>query len=61
MNMPVYERRFFLGLLTKEFEKREEETNESSNTISSSKGSRKTRISGDALKSKIKNGEIPLA
>lgn len=59
--MPVYERRFFLGLLTKEFEKREEETNESSNTISSSKGSRKTRISGDALKSKIKNGEIPLA
>lgn len=61
--MPTYERRFFLSLLTKEAKQREEETEkmreEIRNRNSSSKGSRNTRISGDALKAKMKNGEIP--
>jgi hypothetical protein len=61
--MPTYERRFFLSLLTKEAKQREEETErmreEIRNRNGSSKGSRNTRISGDALKTKMKNGEIP--
>ena len=61
--MPTYERRFFLSLLTKEAKQREEESEkmreEMRNKSNNSKGSRNTRISGDALKTKMKNGEIP--
>jgi len=61
--MPTYERRFFLSLLTKEAREREEEADRMREEIksrnSNSKGSRNTRISGDALKTKMKNGEIP--
>jgi len=61
--MPTYERRFFLSLLTKEAREREEEAErmreEIRNRGKNSKGSRSTRISGDALKTKMKNGEIP--
>ncbi len=61
--MPTYERRFFLSMLTKEAREREEETErmreEIRNRSNGSKGSRSTRISGDALKTKMKNGDIP--
>ena len=61
--MPTYERRFFLSLLTKEAKQREEESEkmreEMRNKSNNSKGNRNTRISGDALKTKMKNGEIP--
>lgn len=61
--MPTYERRFFLNMLTKEAREREEETErmreEMRNRSKDSKGSRSTRISGDSLKTKMKNGEIP--
>jgi hypothetical protein len=61
--MPTYERRFFLSLLTKEAREREEETErmreEIRNRSNGSKGSRSTRISGDALKTRMKNGDIP--
>ena len=61
--MPTYERRFFLSMLTKEAREREEEAermrDEIRNRNGNSKGSRNTRISGDALKTKMKNGEIP--
>lgn len=59
--MPIYERRFFLGLLTKDAKEREErmETIKHDNKNKNSKGSRSTRVSGEALKSRIKRGEIP--
>ena len=62
MNLPVNERRFFLGMLTKEAGEREEKMEEMKNKqkTSGSKGSRSTTVSGNALKSKIKSGEIPL-
>ena len=61
LSMPTYERRFFLSLLTKEARQREEETEKMREKAknSKSKGNRSTKISGDALKTKMKNGEIP--
>jgi hypothetical protein len=59
--MPTYERRFFLGLLnkeTREKEERIEELKEKAKT-NGGKGTRKTRVSGEALKTKLKSGEIP--
>lgn len=59
--MPTYERRFFLGLLTREHSKRMEEIEEMQNKQQTrgGKGSRTTRVSGEALKSKMKSGQIP--
>lgn len=63
MAMPTYERRFFLGLLTKDAREREEKMEEmrkSHQNNNNSKGSRNTRISGDQLKTRMQNGDIPL-
>jgi len=63
LSMPVYERRFFLGLLNKEnFEKQEkiEEMKEQAKT-SGSKGTRTTKISGQNLKNRMNNGDLPLS
>ena len=64
MAMPTYERRFFLGLLTKDAREREEKMEEMrkshQNNNNNSKGSRNTRISGDQLKTRMQNGDIPL-
>ena len=59
--MPTYERRFFLGLLNKEAREREERMEEmkAKQQTKGSKGNRTTRVSGDALKNKIRNGDIP--
>jgi hypothetical protein len=60
--MPTYERRFFLGLLTKEHRQREEQMEELQNKQQQSKGgkgSRQTRVSGQALKNKMQSGQIP--
>lgn len=59
--MPTYERRFFLGQKTRELVKKEEqmEKNREQQQSKNSKGSRTTRVSGDALKNKIKSGELP--
>ena len=61
LSMPTYERRFFLGLLNKEAREREERAEELRNKTQTknSKGSRTTRVTGDALKNKIKSGDIP--
>ena len=60
MNMPAYERRFFLGLLTKDaVEKQERYENMEVNKQTNSKGQRTTTISGDQLKTKMNNGDIP--
>ena len=62
MKMPTSERRFYLGQRTKEIVKLEEDAEKlrEQQKGKSSKGSRTTKISGDALKNKIKSGEIPL-
>jgi hypothetical protein len=59
--MPTYERRFFLSLLTKELREKQEysETISKNNQNKNAKGSRNSTISGDALKSRIRNGDIP--
>lgn len=61
MTMPVYERRFFLGLATKTAAEREEHIENMKAEASSrgSKGSRSTTVSGEALKTRMKNGDIP--
>jgi len=61
MMMPTYERRFFISLLIKQNEKKMEFIeNEKSNSVSTSKGKRQTKLSGNNLKNKLKDGEIPL-
>jgi hypothetical protein len=61
LSMPTYERRFFIKLLTKEHRRKKEEYNKMTNNSSNgSKGTRTTKISGDALKNKLSNGEIPM-
>jgi len=60
--MPTYERRFFLGLLNKETREKEEQLEtmkEKSKTING-KGNRTTKVSGEGLKNRMKNGDIPL-
>ena len=60
--MPVYERRFFLGLLNKDARDRAEQIEQMKETQNTkgSKGSRSTRVSGEALKTRMKSGDIPL-
>jgi hypothetical protein len=58
--MPTYERRFFLTTFINETEKRKEVAEEQQNNVSSGgKGTRTTKISGDMLKTRLKNGDIP--
>ena len=58
--MPTYERRFFLTTFINEKEKQKEHMEEQKNNVSSGgKGTRTTKISGEALKSRLKSGEIP--
>lgn len=56
MQMPTFERRKYLELFGQEIE-RKKELMDGARTNSSSGRGRKT-ISGDALKSKMRNGEI---
>ena len=63
MNMPVYERRFFIGLLTKEQSEKQAEIEKQREEAKTkgSKGNRTTKVSGQALKNKIKSGDLPLS
>lgn len=54
MRMPTYQRRFFLGLLSKTAEKRQEQIEEAQQ-----KAKGKKTLGGEALKAKIKSGQIP--
>lgn len=58
--MPTNERRYHIGLLNKKQEDAEEEKEKILKTKNNGKGSKQTKISGDALKAKLKSGEIPL-
>jgi hypothetical protein len=58
--MPTYERRFFLTTFINENEKRKEQMEESQgNATSGGRGTRTTKVSGEALKSRLRSGEIP--
>ncbi len=59
--MPTYERRFFIGQLTRDVIQREEhiEKMREQQKTQGTKGSRSTRVSGEALKNKMRNGDIP--
>ena len=60
MKMPTYERRLYIELYKSELEERKERLEEAQNNRSSGvKGTRTKTISGQALKSKMKNNEIP--
>ena len=60
MSMPVYERRFFINMLLKQHEKQKEMYDNQTVNNSNAKGSRQSKISGDALKTKMQTGQIPL-
>ncbi len=57
LSTPTYERKFFLSTLINENKKKSEMAEDSKHR--DSKGSRSKTISGEALKSKMKSGEIP--
>lgn len=59
MNMPTNERRFYLSRHYKRISEQTEQI-ENNKKHSGGKGKRSTSISGSALKSKMKNGDIPL-
>lgn len=59
--LPVYERRYFLSLKAREINKQKEHHEEQTKAAkSNSKGNRTSTVSGDALKNRMKNGDIPL-
>lgn len=60
MRMPTFERRFYIQMYREEMEKQEEELKEiKNNKKSGGKGTRSSTISGEALKSRMKNNQIP--
>ena len=60
LNLPVRERRLYLGFLTKDAITRQEKAEELGQKAQTKggKGSRQTRVSGTALKNKLKSGEV---
>lgn len=61
LSAPTYERRFFLATLMNENNKKSEMMEEQRDSAknSNARGSRTTRVSGEQLKSQLKNGQIP--
>lgn len=59
MNMPTNERRFYLARHHRRMSEQEEKIKDKKQSVG--KGKRSTSISGDALKSRMKNGDIPLS
>jgi len=59
LTMPVYERRFFLTTFIQENEKQREKMEEQKVNSSNGSGTRTTKVSGEQLKARMKNGEIP--
>lgn len=60
MSMPTNERRFFLGMILKNKHRDEEAMENARQNSSKSKGGKNTRITGEALKNKMKSGELPI-
>lgn len=60
MSMPVYERRFYIEMFKDEMEIKKEKMEEiTKNRSSGSKGTRTTTVSGEQLKTKLRNNQIP--
>jgi hypothetical protein len=59
MKMPTYERRYYLIKKTNDTNDAKEANENKGTSKSTGKGSRSTTFSGSALKSKLKNNEIP--
>jgi hypothetical protein len=60
MSMPVYERRFFIEMFKDEMEQQKERMDEAKkNRSSGGKGTRSKTVSGEALKSQMRNKQIP--
>ena len=57
LSTPTYERKFFLSTLINENKKKSEMAEDSKHR--GAKGSRSKTITGQALKTKMKSGEIP--
>ena len=57
--MPTGERRYYLGLLVRQ-KHEQEEMAEEIKSKSNGKGTKQTQISGEALKNKIKAGNIQI-
>jgi hypothetical protein len=58
LSMSTAERRFFLGLLIRR-KSEEQEMMENVKKTKQGKGTKTTTIGGEALKNKLKSGEIP--
>jgi hypothetical protein len=58
MNMPTNERRFYLARHYKRMS--EQQDNLQTKKHNGGKGKRSSSISGDALKTRMRNGDIPL-
>lgn len=60
MALPVYERRFHLSLLMKSKQQEQEhiEKQQEKTKSNNSKGNRQSRVSGDALKNRMKRGDL---
>lgn len=58
LSMPTGERRFYLGLIIKA-KSQQSEMVENMKNVSQGKGKKTTTISGEALKNKLRGGEIP--
>jgi len=59
LNIPTYERRYFLTSFINENQKRQEQMEEQNSTTSNGNGKRTTKVSGQQLKTKLQNGDIP--
>ena len=58
--MPTYERRFYIEMYKSEMDSQKERMDEiKKNSTSSGKGTRTKTVSGDTLKMKMKNNQIP--
>jgi len=58
--MPVYERRFFIEMFKDEMEQQKDRMDEAKkNRSSGGKGTRSKTVSGEALKSQMRNKQIP--
>ena len=60
LNMPTNERRFHIGMLVKHKTDENEQMQKMQSKSNGGKGNRKTTISGEALKTRIKSGDVPL-
>lgn len=60
MSMPTAERRFYIGLELKKNERVQEQAENKPVTTQTSKGTRQTKVSGKAIDSRMRKGDLPI-